>query len=43
LGTLLVNEGKFSEEAKTNLEYAEVRYPEAKKLVEHWPDKRANN
>jgi tetratricopeptide (TPR) repeat protein len=41
LGTLLVNEGNFSDEAKTKLQYAEVRYPEAKKLLEHWPDKPA--
>lgn len=39
LGTLLVNEGKFSDEAKIKLEYAQVRYAEAKKLLEHWPDK----
>ena len=38
LGTLLVNEGKFSDEAKTKLQYAQVRYPEAKKLLERWPE-----
>jgi tetratricopeptide (TPR) repeat protein len=43
LGTLLVNEGKFSDEAKTKLEYAQARYPEAKKLVEHWPAKPVAN
>jgi predicted Zn-dependent protease len=39
LGSLLVNENKFSDEAKTKLQYAEVRYPEAKKLLEQWPVK----
>jgi len=36
LGTLLVNENKLSDEAKTKLQYAQVKYPEAKKLLEHW-------
>jgi hypothetical protein len=39
LGSLLVNENKFSDEAKTKLQYAEVRSPEAKKLLEQWPVK----
>jgi tetratricopeptide (TPR) repeat protein len=43
LGTLLVNQSKFSDEAKTKLQYAEVKYPEAKKLLEHWPDKAVTN
>jgi predicted Zn-dependent protease len=47
LGTLLVNENKLSDEAKTKLQYAQVKYPEAKKLLEHWlnhgPDKGVPN
>jgi tetratricopeptide (TPR) repeat protein len=43
LGTLLINEGKWSDEAKTKLQYAQVRYPEAKKLLDHWPEKTALN
>ena len=43
LGTLLVNQSKFSDDAKTKLQYAEVKYPEAKKLLEHWPDKAVTN
>jgi tetratricopeptide (TPR) repeat protein len=43
LGTLLINQGKWSDEAKTKLEYAQVKYPEAKRLLEHWPDKPALN
>jgi tetratricopeptide (TPR) repeat protein len=37
LGTVLVNEGKWSEEAKTKLEYAQVKYPQAKSLLDRWP------
>ena len=43
LGSLLISQGKWSDEAKTKLEYAQVRYVEAKKLLEHWPDKAAAN
>lgn len=43
LGSLLVNEGKFGDEAKTKLEYAQARYPEAKKLLENWPAKTGTN
>jgi len=43
LGTLLINQGKWTAEAKTKLEYARLRYPRAKSLVEHWPDKAARN
>ena len=41
LGSLLVNQRKFSDEAKTKLEYAQVKYAEARTLVDHWPDKAA--
>jgi Flp pilus assembly protein TadD len=37
LGTVLVNQGKWSNEAKTKLEYAQVKYPEAKTLLGRWP------
>jgi tetratricopeptide (TPR) repeat protein len=40
LGAVLVNEGKWSDEAKTKLEYAQVKYPEAKPLLEKWPGRR---
>ena len=47
MGTLLVSRGKWSDEAKTKLQYAQVRYPEAKTLLEHWlnhgPDKGVPN
>ena len=43
LGSLIFSQGKWSNEAKTKLEYAQVRYVEAKKLLEHWPDKAAAN
>jgi tetratricopeptide (TPR) repeat protein len=40
LGGVLISEGKWSDEAKTKLEYALVRYPAAKALLEKWPEKR---
>lgn len=43
LGTVLISEGKWSDEAKTKLEYAGVRYAEAKQLLEDWPDKSVPN
>jgi hypothetical protein len=43
LGGVLVSEGKWSDEVKTKLEYAQVKYPEAKALLDHWPDKGARN
>jgi len=43
LGGVLVSEGKWSDEAKTKLEYAQVKYPEAKALLDHWPDEAARN
>ena len=41
LGCVLIDEGKWSDEAKTKLEYAQVRYPEAKTLLNRWPDSAA--
>jgi tetratricopeptide (TPR) repeat protein len=38
LGTALINQGKWSDEAKTKLQYAQVKYPEAKALLDHWPE-----
>jgi tetratricopeptide (TPR) repeat protein len=38
LGTVLVSEGRWSDEAKTKLEYAQVKYPEAKTLLKTWPE-----
>lgn len=43
LGTVLINEGKWSGEAKTKLEFAQVKYPQAKHLLEHWPVRPADN
>jgi Flp pilus assembly protein TadD len=37
LGSVLIGEGKWSDEAKTKLEYAQVRYPEARALLDRWP------
>ena len=37
LGAVLVNEGNWTGEAKTKLEYAQVKYPEAKALLAKWP------
>ncbi|MGC9948060.1 MAG: tetratricopeptide repeat protein [Bryobacteraceae bacterium] len=37
LGTVLTDEGKWSDEAKTKLEYARVKYPEVKALLGKWP------
>ena len=37
LGTVLVNEGRWTEEARTKLQYAQLKYPEAKSLLDHWP------
>jgi tetratricopeptide (TPR) repeat protein len=39
LGTILVQEGKWTDDARDKLQYAEVKYPEAKKLLERWPSK----
>jgi tetratricopeptide (TPR) repeat protein len=37
LGTVLIDEGKWSDEAKTTLQYAQVKYAEAKTLLDRWP------
>ena len=37
LGTALINQGKWSAEAKTRLEYAQLKYPQAKPLLDRWP------
>jgi tetratricopeptide (TPR) repeat protein len=37
LGTVLVQEGKWTGEAKIKLEYAQVKYPGAKTLLDRWP------
>ena len=37
LGAALVDEGKWTDEAREKLEYAEVKYPEAKSLLDKWP------
>jgi len=42
LGTVLVKEGKWSDEAKIKLEYAQVKYPEAKGLLDKWPEAAGN-
>ncbi|MGO4884505.1 MAG: tetratricopeptide repeat protein [Bryobacteraceae bacterium] len=43
LGSLLVSEGKWTDEAKDKLEYAQVRYPQAKEMLSKWPGKAAGN
>jgi hypothetical protein len=43
LGAVLVDEGKATDEAKTKLEYAQVRYREAKALLAKWPPDKAAN
>jgi tetratricopeptide (TPR) repeat protein len=43
LGSLLVRQGKWNDEAKTKLTYAQMKYPEAKTLLDHWPEKAGPN
>jgi len=43
LGTVLIDEGKWSGEAKIKLEYAQVKYPEAKTVLDRWPNHAARN
>ena len=43
LGSALVDEGKWTDEAREKLRYAEVKYPEAKALLEKWPAQAAHN
>ena len=42
LGAVLVEEGRWSDEAQTKLEYAQLKYPAAKALLEKWPGKAVN-
>lgn len=37
LGTALVDQGKRTEQAKLKLEYAQVKYAQAKALLDRWP------
>jgi len=37
--TALVRQGRFTPEAKLDLEYAQAKYPEAKALLDTWPPK----
>lgn len=37
LGTVLINEDKWSDEARASLEYAQLKYPMAKAMVDRWP------
>jgi tetratricopeptide (TPR) repeat protein len=43
LGTALVVQGKWTNEAKIELQYAEVRYAEAGALLKKWPQKPTAN
>ncbi len=42
LGAALVDQGLWSDEARLKLEYAQVKYAEAKVLLGKWPGKAAN-
>ena len=42
LGAALVDQGRWSDEAREKLEYAQVKYAEAKVLLGKWPGKAAN-
>lgn len=39
-GTALVQQGKWVPEARAKLEYAQVKHPEAKTLLDQWPAQR---
>jgi Tfp pilus assembly protein PilF len=43
LGTVLIDQNKWTGEAKTALEYAQVKYSDAKSLLDHWPAQAAQN
>jgi tetratricopeptide (TPR) repeat protein len=43
LGTILVDEGNWTPEARAKLEYAQTRYTEAKTLLEKWPPQATSN
>jgi len=42
LGAALVDQGRWTDEAKIKLEYAGAKYAEAKELLDKWPAKAAN-
>lgn len=39
LATALIRQGRWTPEAKLDLQYAEAKYPEAKALLDEWPGK----
>ena len=39
LGRVLIDENQWTDEARAKLEYAQVKYPAAKSLLEKWPRK----
>jgi tetratricopeptide (TPR) repeat protein len=39
LGRVLIDENRWTDEARAKLEYAQVKYPEAKSLLDKWPPK----
>jgi tetratricopeptide (TPR) repeat protein len=43
LGTVLIDQNKWTGEAKTALEYAQVKYSDAKSLLDRWPAQAAQN
>lgn len=43
LGSVLVDQGKWTDEAREKLQYAEGKYAEAKALLEKWPAPAAHN
>jgi tetratricopeptide (TPR) repeat protein len=43
LGTAMVEQGHWTPEARTKLEYAEAKYPDAKALIDKWPATPAKN
>jgi tetratricopeptide (TPR) repeat protein len=43
LGAVLLEEGKRTDEAWEKLQYAEVKYAEAKALLQKWPAQGAHN
>jgi len=43
LGAALIDQGHWTDEAKIKLEYAQVKYVEAKALLDKWPVKAAAN
>jgi tetratricopeptide (TPR) repeat protein len=43
LGRVLIDENRWTDEARAKLEYAQVKYPEAKALLDKWPRKPSAN